>query len=325
MPTLLLGLSQASLAGMDEETEEVMMQMLTEKHHAEQLKQEEAAQQERDVDSVTRGQDEGVSPETGTAKKNSSPFSGTVQLDVRSRYIPYGIVIQGEGVTIQQFVNLRYSIYEGTDFLNNITVFGTAWGDFSTNKNLSSPTSPYRNFTELDLIAGASFTIAKRYNLAISYTELFSPASAFGDGRYMKAQLVYDDTNYTRNSISFRPQVSVVYELPGQPIGLAPNAWLIEPGFTPNYTFARQTQSPINVSLPMRIGLGPQFYNGSTYGFFSVGPQMTMRIPFLSSASITTNLTAGYTYYNLGKTTAEFAPNKSYSQHNFNLGLSLNF
>ena len=274
----------------------------------------------------TRGQGQGVEPAETIIK---SRFSGTLNIDFRSQYTSYGVVIQPEGITTQPFLNLRYSLYDAKnqkDFIKNVTAFVTTWNDFSTNSNLSRPTSTYRNFTEADLIGGFSVSFADRFNLSLSVTELISPASAWSVGGFVKGVLLYDDTNMIAPNFGLRPELAIVYELPWQAyIGLAPNAFLFEPGITPNYTFRAGTPAPINVALPMRLGLGNEYYAGSTYGFFSVGPQVTMRLPFLSSDKYNTNLNVGYLYYNLGPTAADFAPNNNKNQHIFNLGLSLNF
>lgn len=280
----------------------------------------------RDTSAGSRGHGEGVVPAETLIK---SRFSGTLNVDFRSQYISYGVVLQPDGISTQPYLNLRYSLYDGKSdkaFFNNVTVFVTTWNDFSTNTNLSRPTSSYRNFTEADLIGGFSVSFAKRFNFAFSVTQLISPASAWSIGAFTKGVLSYDDTNQIATNFSLRPQLSLIYELPWYAqIGLQPSAFMLEPGITPNYTFNAKSTAPVNISLPMRVGLGSKFYNGSTYGFFSIGPQVTWRLPFLSSSSHNTNLNLGYTFYNLGPTTTDFATNGNSSQHVVNLGLGVNF
>ena len=291
-----------------------------------ELQQQQSVTFARDASAGSRGQGEGVVPAETLIK---SRFSGTLNVDFRSQYIAYGIVLQPDGISTQPYLNLRYSLYDGKsdkDFFNNVTVFVTSWNDFSTNTNLSRPTSSFRNFTEADLIGGFSVSFAKRFNFAFSVTQLISPASAWSIGAFTKGVLSYDDTNQIASNFGLRPQLSLIYELPWYAqIGLQPNAFMLEPGITPNYTFNSKSIAPINISLPMRIGLGSKFYNGSTYGFFSIGPQVTWKLPFLSSSTYNTNLNLGYTFYNLGPTTTDFAPNGNSSQHVVNLGLGVNF
>ena len=125
-----------------------------------------------------------------------------------------------------------------------------------------------------------------------------------------------DDTGIIAEDFALKPQFLLIYEIPweGQ-IGLQPDAYLFEPGLTPTYTFGADSNFPVTLSLPMRVGLGNKFYDGETYGFFSVGPEFTLPIPILSTETIKTYANIGYTYINLGKTTQDFILNEDKSSH----------
>jgi hypothetical protein len=261
-------------------------------------------------------------------------FSGAFKLDFKSQYISFGVVLQDEGLTIQPMLALRYTFYDDKidsnklSYFNNITGFISSWNDFSTNEDLSSSTYPYRNFTEADLVAGISLTFEDRFNLTTSFTALESPAGAFAPGAFVKAVLSMDDTGMMAENFAIKPRLLLIYEIPWEAqIGLQPEAFLFEPGVTPTYTFGADSDLPISLSLPMRAGLGNKFYDGKTYGFFSVGPQFTAPLMSLSSNTIKTYVDFGYTYTNLGKTTRDFIlnENKSSHKHVVNLGLLTTF
>lgn len=253
-------------------------------------------------------------------------FSGNAGVDFRSQYIPRGIVVQPEGVTIQPYINLNYRLYEGRGFVNSVTATVGWWNDFSTNTNLSSPSYSAKNWTETDVSGGITIQFAKRFSFSSTFTNFTSPAGAYREGRFINNVLAYDDSGLISPDFSLKPQFTFLYELPaGGQAGLQPNAWYFEPGLTPNITFNTKSNYPINLALPLRVGLGNKFYNGTTYGFFSVGPQVTVPLAFLSSPGAKWNLNVGYLYYNLGTTTAAFAPNGSRNQNVFNLGISVNF
>ena len=249
-------------------------------------------------------------------------FSGVFKIDFKTQYISFGVVLQDEGVTIQPMLALRYTFFDKTldksedSIINNVTGFISTWNDISTNKDLSRPTSPYRYYTEADLVTGVSVTFNDRFNLTTSLTELNSPADAFGPGAFLKAVLSMDDTGIFAENFALKPQFLLIYEIPweGQ-IGLQTDAFLFEPGLTPTYTFGADSSFPVTLSLPLRMGLGNKFYDGETYGFFSVGPEVTMPIPSLSSKTIKTYANIGYTYINLGKTTQDFILNENGSSH----------
>jgi len=256
-------------------------------------------------------------------------FSGTLAYQAFSQYNSYGVVIQNQGISNQPFLNLRYRIHEDkreSAFLNNATIFLTSWSDISTNTRLSNPTSPYRYFTETDLIVGLSLIMAKRINATFNLVSYVSPAGAYGFGSWARGTFVYDDSKLLHPTIALKPQISLVYTLPGSSsISLLPTSFLIEPGITPTINIWGNTNHPATLSFPIRVGLGSRFYNGNTYGFTSFGPQFSVRLPALSGKSFSTNLGLGYLYYNLGPTTTQFSPNKQSQQNVFNLGLYVNF
>ena len=288
--------------------------------------QDERLLQQPQLDTQTRDQPQGVSPPLPEPR---SPVSGTFGFDLRNQYAVYGLVIQGQGLTTQPYLNLRYTAVQNADpkqSLNNLTLFLTTWSDFSSNTKLSSPSSPFRLYTESDLILGLSATLAQRFNANLTLTSFLSPAGAYGFGSFARGIFLYDDTNQLARHFALKPQFTLIYSIPSAAnIGLAPGSFLFEPGLTPNITLNTQSRSPLNVALPLRLGLGNQFFAGSTYGYFSLGPQFSLRLPGLSSKTVNTNLNFGYTYTNLGPTTANFAANKSPSQHAFNLGITVNF
>lgn len=261
-------------------------------------------------------------------------FSGVFKLDFKSQYISFGVVLQDEGLTIQPMLALRYTFFDKAldnsdeSSINNVTGFISSWNDISTNTDLSSPTSPYRNYTEADLVTGVSVTFNDRFNLTTSLTELHSPAGGFGPGAFLKAVLSMDDTGMIAENFALKPQFLLIYEIPWvSQIGLQPDAFLFEPGLTPTYTFGAGSDFPVTLSLPLRVGLGNKFYDGEDYGFFSVGPEVSVPISGLSTETIKTYANIGYTYINLGATTRSFILNGDGSSHKhvYNFGLMTTF
>lgn len=256
------------------------------------------------------------------------PFSGTLAYNAFSQYNSYGLVIQPKGVSSQPFLNLRYTAHK-TDkpnaLLNSATVFLTTWSDFSSNRNLSNPSSKYAYFTETDIIVGTSLVLLNRLNATLQLVSYVSPAGAYGFGSWARGTLLYNDSKASSN-FSLKPQVSLVYTFPAaSSISLEPGALLIEPGITPNWNTVISKKYQANLSFPIRVGLGSKFYAGSTFGFTSVGPQLSIRLPQLSGKTFSTNLNAGYLYYYLGPTAAAIASNGQNHQNVYNLGISINF
>ncbi len=265
-------------------------------------------------------------PPVGEKQPTVDRFSGNAGVDFRSQYNARGIVVQDEGLSIQPYVNLSYQLYEGKGFINSVVATIGWWNDFSTNVDLSKPSYSSKNWTETDYNAGFSIRFADRFSFSSTFTDFTSPAGGYREGRFINTVLSYNDAGLISPVFSLKPQLTVLYELPaGGQAGLQPNAWYFEPGLTPNITLNTKSDYPINLALPMRVGLGNQFYDGTTYGFFSVGPQITIPLAFLSSPGSQWNLNVGYLYYNLGTSTTAVAPNGNKNQNVFNLGISINF
>jgi hypothetical protein len=256
----------------------------------------------------------------------SSPLSGSFTIKVMNEYITRGIVAQGEGVTLQPILDLNYRLYHFTGFFNDLLLTTEFWNDISSNTKVSAaPTStPY--WTETLIRGGLSLGFAKYFLASTDFTQFLTPSNGYHEGRYIKTILSCNDTGLIFPNFSFRPQFTFLYELPdlGQP-GLQPHAWWFEPGLTPNYNLFATSRYPVNFAIPFRIGLGRQFYNGTPYGFFSFGPQLSFPLAFISPSFGKWNLLASYTYYNLGTTTAAIAPEGNHNQNLFTAALGLVF
>jgi hypothetical protein len=277
--------------------------------------------------SLAMSGDEGkTSTNTVSVTPPISPLYGSFTTKVYNMYITRGIVVQGEGASIQPVLDLNYHLHNFGGFFNDLSLTTEFWNDISSNQKVSAPPTSAPYWTETFLRAGFSLGFARYFTLASDFTQFLTPANGYPEGRYLKNILSMNDTGLLLPDFSLKPQLTVLYELPdiGQP-GLAPHAWWFEPGVTPNYTFFSARSYPVNLGLPIRIGLGREFYAGTAYGFCSVGPQLTVPLTALSTAWGKWSITAGYTYYNLGTTTAAIAPEHHHSQNQFNAALSLVF
>ena len=98
-----------------------------------------------------------------------------------------------------------------------------------------------------------------------------------------------------------------------------------EPGIAPNYTFFKGSRTPLTVSVPITFGLGNEFYGGETFGYFSVGPQLSVPLDFVPEGFGKWTYSIGYKYYRLGDTTSAIAPNGDADQHLISTSISAKF
>lgn len=258
--------------------------------------------------------------------ERASIFFGSLSVTFLNQYNARGIIVQDRGVTIQPFLSLGARLYQGDGIINEVSLLAQWWNDISTNTRVSAPGSQAPYWTETDIIGGLSVRFLDRFTISSIFNQFLTPAGGYNQGRFINTVVSYDDAGQLIPNFAFRPQFTFLAELPdiGQ-AGLQPDAWYYEPGLTPNYTLFAKSDYPVNIALPLRLGLGTKFYNGTPYGFFSVGPQITVPLAFISSAAARWNLTAGYQYYNLGSTTAAIAPGGNANQNLFNVGVGVSF
>lgn len=247
----------------------------------------------------------------------ASRFSGDLGVTFANQYNTRGIIVQDQGLTIQPYGDIYLTLYEGDGFINKVQFTAGFWGDFSTEDNVKGPDSDWDNFTEFDVDAGFIVNFAKRFTLSSVWNGWTSPSDAYGDGHFINSKLSFDDSGLITKNFAIAPYFVFLYELPAEgQAGLAPEAWYFEPGITPSYTFAKDSKHPVNVGVNAKFGLGDKFYAGETYGYFAVGPQVTVPLGPVTAS-------AGYRYYNLGDTLKPIQGSRD--EHLFTFSLTANF
>jgi len=253
-----------------------------------------------------------------------SIFSGEVGVTVANQYNTRGIVVQDDGVTFQPYLNLNAKVYEGQGFINSASLNLGLWSDISSDTDIAGDGNKGSRFTEFDFGLGGSVTFAKRWTLSTFYNEWTSPADAYGDGHWWNATLSYDDSGLLGDNFSIKPYLIVLRDLGGDaPTGLQKNSWYVEPGIRPNYTFFKDSQSPLNVAFLVKAGLGNEFYGGETFGYVAAGPQLSTTLGFINPAYGKWTTSLGYLYYKLGDT---LEPIKGHDdEHLFTFNVSVGF
>ncbi len=239
-----------------------------------------------------------VEAETIEEPKAESIFSGEIGLTVANQYMTRGFVVQDEGTSFQPHFDLRASFYEGDGFINRASALIGLWSVISS--------TPYENtehsggqFTELDYGLGVSIGFAKRWTFTTFYNRWTSPTGAYEDGDWILAALEFDDHGLFPGTFSLGPFIQILHEFGSD---LAPGL-CFEPGIRPNVTFFPESPSPVNVGVLMMAGLGSGFY-GVDYGYFVIGPQLSVPLGFISPAAEKWTIFAECLYYDYGITTA---------------------
>jgi hypothetical protein len=235
-------------------------------------------------------------------------FGVTFVSEYDSRGIPQPA--QWKGVIAQPYLDLYIKLYSGTGFINSVSAQLSFWSDVGSNHDTAT-NADARDWEEFDWDPGFSVTFAQKFTLLVQYYEFDSPAGAFGAARSINGTLTYDDSGLL-GLFALHPHFTVLYELGSAGwAGINPKGWYYELGIAPGYTFLPKSTYPITLSIPFTLGLGSSgggtgFYGNNNFGYFSVGPSISVPLAFIPSGFGSWTVTAAYTYYYEGTTVREF-------------------
>jgi len=252
-----------------------------------------------------------------------SIFTGDLGVTVANQYNTRGLIIQDNGVTFQPHLNLYANVHKGDGFINSASVFLGLWSDVSSETDVSGPGNSGSHFTEFDYGLGFTVSFADRWNFTSFYNRWTSPADGYGDGHWVNGTIAFDDTGLLSENFSLKPYLLFLRDLGGDAgTGLVKNSWYVEPGIRPNYTFFSGSDTPVNVALLIKAGLGNKFYDGETYGYLAAGPQVSVPLNFIDPSAGKWTASVGYLYYDFGSTLEAFNGRDSEQLATFNLAVS---
>jgi hypothetical protein len=261
-------------------------------------------------------------------------ITGDFGVTFTSEYLSHGIVQpkQTKGVIAEPYLDLYFKLYSGQGFINSVSAQLSFWSDIGSNNDTASSTATAKDWYEFDWDPGISVVFAKNFTFTLQYFEYDSPASAFNAARSINGILAYDDTSLWANTVlasgnfALHPHFTVLHEFGGETgNGLPPGAaglvvanangkggwtgghgWYYEIGLAPSYTFLPKAAYPITLAIPATVGLGDcGFYLNNNFGYFSVGPALSVPLAFIPSGFGSWTATAAYTYYFEGTTVRE--------------------
>ena len=218
---------------------------------------------------------------------------------------------------LKPYVDLYYKLYQGDGFINKVTATVDSGGTLARPDPPPLPTRPARGAISRNSMSFRVWPFSSRTASPSPPGSIdgLNPSGGYHQGRWVKTTLGFDDTGLTGQNFSIQPYLNVLYELPGPSYpGLKPHAWYFEPGISPNYTFFSARIS-CQSCFPIAVGLGNKFYAGDTYGYLSVGPQVSVPLAFIPLKYGKWTASLGYRYINLGPTTAAIAPGGRNSQN----------
>lgn len=227
-----------------------------------------------------------------------SMLSVDLGLTVANQYITRGFVVQDDGTSFQPHFDLSANFYHGDGFLNSATAFIGLWSAIGSTQYEGLADDDSR-FTEFDYGLGLSIDFAERWTFTTFYNRWTSPAGAYEDGHWISATLEFADHGLFPGEFSLSPFLQIAHEFDSD---LAPGL-CFEPGIRPNVTFFPESKCPVNAALLVMAGLGSGYY-GVDYGYFAIGPQLSLPLGFIDPSAGSWTVSAECIYYDFGRTTA---------------------
>lgn len=278
--------------------------------------------------------------QAGTAAKEAKPvveqvkescITGDLGVNVVSQYVSRGLIFENQGAIIQPYADLYFKLYDGSGFLNKVSLNLGIWNSFHSRKTDAglvggSGTSSTRSWYEFDFTAGVSFTFAKNFTFTPSYYTFLSPNDGFPTFQGINLALGYDTTDLI--GFNLAPKVQVLFELENKAGNGADEGIYYEIGLAPSFPIA---DTGVTVTVPLTAGFGSNnFYAGNDgFGFFSGGVTLGYALNFIPECFGSWSVNAGYTYYYLGSSLRDFnVPNvrtATNNEHVFSGGLMVAF
>jgi hypothetical protein len=228
-------------------------------------------------------------------------FSGGT--DLVTAYYFRGFLQENSGLILQPYANLYVKLSDEADDLKVTGYVGT-WNSIHSEHTLAGTGGP-ASWYESDFLAGVDFSKG-HFTLGLIYTAYTYPNGAFDSIQEFGVKLAWDDTEYTEDRIGFalKPYAALYAETSD---GNGSEDWYGELGIAPSvYTFNKNGEYPVALSIPVTLGLSLKDYYLDTdgdeefFGFVSVGGVASVPLAFIPSDYGAWNLTGSVTLYFLG-------------------------
>lgn len=220
------------------------------------------------------------------AQAQDGPNSGAIGFelgaDVVTQYFFRGYEQEDSGFIFQPYVNLGIDIYEGEDTLNSVGIYFGTWSSWHSEETGASGSGPAWWY-EADLYAGVAVTMIDVLTVDVSYVGYFYPSGAATDIHELDILVGLDDSPWL-NDFAVSPYVLFAIEFDNQ--AGDENAY-VELGIEPSFALVDSAEMPIELSIPVAVGLSLDDYYTSaggddeTWGFVSVGAILSAPLTFV--------------------------------------------
>ena len=252
-----------------------------------------------------------ATPEVARAQGNSANISGNLGVDFSNAYFYRGIRQEREGLVLQPYADVSFSLFEKGDqeALHSVNFTLGLWNSLHTGPTGSQAggaATHVRSWYESDFFTGFTLGI-DNWEAGITYTSYMSPNDSFSTISEMSFSLAMDDSTLF-GSFAMNPHVVLAVELNGQADGGASEGVYLEAGVEPGMDLADGAAS---ISFPVTFGFSMSNYyeNGApaegpvfsdTFGYFDVGGVLVFPLEVMPEGYGDWELSGGFHLLSLG-------------------------
>ncbi len=215
----------------------------------------------------------GFLPSGAMAQGNTGKASFSTGADFSHAYFFRGIVQERSGIVAQPYMDMTFSLFEGTEGLNSVAFTIGQWNSLHTGPTGNDgPATNVGAWYESDFYTGFAFGI-DNWDVGLVYTAYLSPNDTFGTVKEVALSLAVDDSTLL-GRFALSPNVRMAIELGGQADGGAGEGVYFELGVEPGLSLEG---TPVSLSFPLTLGLSLSDYyegtpgNDDVFGYVDLG------------------------------------------------------
>ena len=227
----------------------------------------------------------GSQASSAMAQSDSDKASFSTGTDFSHAYYFRGIVQERSGIIAQPFMDMTFSLFEGTEGLNSVTFTIGQWNSLHTGPSGNDgPATNVGAWYESDFYTGFAFGIDS-WDVGLTYTAYLSPNDTFGAVREVALSLAVDDSEML-GAFALSPHVLMAIEVNGQADGGTGEGVYVELGVEPGLSV---DGTPVSVTFPLTFGVSlSDYYEGTagsddSLGYIALGLVASMPLPIPAS------------------------------------------
>ena len=221
------------------------------------------------------------------AQSNSGKAAFSTGAGFSHAYFFRGIKQERSGIIAQPYMDMTFSLFEGTEGLNSVTFTIGQWNSLHTGPSGNNgPATNVAAWYESDFYTGFGFGV-DNWEFGLIYTAYLSPNDTFGTVKEVALSLAVDDSALLGN-FSLSPHVRMAIELGGQADGGTGEGVYLELGVEPGLNL-EGPPVPVSVSFPLIVGLSLSDYyegtpgNDDVFGYVDLGLVASVPLPMPES------------------------------------------